>query len=109
MVEYNNKKPLEEEINNQPELISPLAELETAGSKRTWSQTLSVLISGVALFSDGYNIQITGESAFVIKITINCTLTSLPPRLHQHCHGKIIPQGSHYNNEDQTEQFYLDW
>lgn len=38
---------------------APLAELETA-KKRKWIQTLSVLIAGVALFSDGYNIQITG-------------------------------------------------
>ncbi|WVQ90779.1 hypothetical protein IAS59_004563 [Cryptococcus gattii] len=44
---------------------APLAELETP-KKRKWIQTLSVLIAGVALFSDGYNIQITGYTNTVM-------------------------------------------
>ncbi|AAW44414.1 metabolite transporter, putative [Cryptococcus deneoformans JEC21] len=44
---------------------APLAELETP-KKRKWMQTLSVLIAGVALFSDGYNIQITGYTNTVM-------------------------------------------
>ena len=35
----------------------------TTNPKKSWTQTLSVLIAGVALFSDGYNIQIAGEYA----------------------------------------------
>jgi hypothetical protein len=38
----------------------PLDDVEKP--KGRTAQLLSVLISGVALFSDGYNIQVTGES-----------------------------------------------
>ncbi|OCF38547.1 hypothetical protein I317_07681 [Kwoniella heveanensis CBS 569] len=44
---------------------APLAELE-APTRRRWAETISVLISGVALFSDGYNIQITGYTNTVM-------------------------------------------
>ncbi|WVW85152.1 hypothetical protein I302_107190 [Kwoniella bestiolae CBS 10118] len=52
----------------EQQYVAPLSELESGVSlKRTWAQTLSVLISGVALFSDGYNIQITGYTNTVMS------------------------------------------
>lgn len=39
----------------------PLDEVERPAQKGHWSQIVSVVIAGVALFSDGYNIQIAGE------------------------------------------------
>nr|XP_019013164.1 uncharacterized protein I206_02661 [Kwoniella pini CBS 10737]OCF51945.1 hypothetical protein I206_02661 [Kwoniella pini CBS 10737] len=61
---------------------APLAVLETSGSKRTWQQTLSVLISGVALFSDGYNIQITGYTNTVMaKLYPHALTTTMKTRL----------------------------
>ncbi|WRT66789.1 uncharacterized protein IL334_003752 [Kwoniella shivajii] len=61
---------------------APLAELESGSTKRTWSQTLSVLISGVALFSDGYNIQITGYTNTVMaKLYPKALTTTMKARL----------------------------
>ncbi|KAL0247457.1 hypothetical protein I308_104496 [Cryptococcus tetragattii IND107] len=54
---------------------APLAELETP-KKRKWIQTLSVLIAGVALFSDGYNIQITGYTNTVMAKLYSTALDS---------------------------------
>lgn len=70
--------------NNTPaELPSvPLEELEERPKTRG-AQLLAVLISGVALFSDGYNIQVTGKSStleHVPRLTPQPTpiLSSLP-------------------------------
>ncbi|KAK4688669.1 hypothetical protein P7C73_g1427, partial [Tremellales sp. Uapishka_1] len=50
--------------------------------KRTWTQTLSVLIAGVALFSDGYNIQIAGYMNPVLaKLYPHALTTSMKTRL----------------------------
>lgn len=41
----------------------PLDQLEKGpGTKTRFTQLLAVIVAGVALFSDGYNIQVTGES-----------------------------------------------
>ncbi|ODO09632.1 hypothetical protein I350_01843 [Cryptococcus amylolentus CBS 6273] len=55
MSTIESQEKLEEDIRPDQDVIytSALAELE-APKTRTWLQTLSVLISGVALFSDGY-------------------------------------------------------
>ncbi|WVQ83288.1 hypothetical protein IAT38_005427 [Cryptococcus sp. DSM 104549] len=58
--------PAGEEEDGTVAYASPLAELEAPSRKRTWAQTMSVLISGVALFSDGYNIQIAGYTNTVM-------------------------------------------
>lgn len=50
---------LPEQDIESPLHTAPLAERETP-KKRKWIQALSILIAGVALFSDGYNFQITG-------------------------------------------------
>ena len=44
--------------------LAPLEDVEraTRPAKGKWMQLLTVLVSGVALFSDGYNIQVTGMS-----------------------------------------------
>lgn len=39
----------------------PLDQVERKRTRGRAVQLLSVLVSGVALFSDGYNIQVTGE------------------------------------------------
>jgi hypothetical protein len=39
----------------------PLSDVERS-SKSRYTQLLAVIVAGVALFSDGYNIQVTGES-----------------------------------------------
>lgn len=65
---------------------APLAELETP-KKRKWMQTLSVLIAGVALFSDGYNIQITGTVYFLHVISRQSWWRT---RLYEHRHGKAL-------------------
>ena len=42
--------------------LAPLEDVEcaTRPSKSKWMQLMTVLVSGLALFSDGYNIQVTG-------------------------------------------------
>jgi hypothetical protein len=46
--------------------VVPLDQLESKPSRGRTFQLLSVLISGVALFSDGYNIQVTGKSLRIL-------------------------------------------
>jgi hypothetical protein len=61
----NDQKDLELDAPG-PGLLSlplgvPLDEVEQTEKRTKWSQFISVAIAGVALFSDGYNIQIAGE------------------------------------------------
>ncbi|WVO24078.1 uncharacterized protein IAS62_005442 [Cryptococcus decagattii] len=56
---------LPEQDIESPLHTAPLAERETP-KKRKWIQALSILIAGVALFSDGYNFQITGYTNTVM-------------------------------------------
>lgn len=58
--------------------LAPLEDVERASkpSKGKWMQLMTVLVSGVALFSDGYNIQVTGTSRKAIRV-VGCEIRLL--------------------------------
>lgn len=63
MSENIDKKPLEtpsKEFSDDLLREVPLGEVEHTPKSR-YTQLLAVIVAGVALFSDGYNIQVTGE------------------------------------------------
>ena len=64
------EKPLETPIKdldyNPEDTLSrvPLDDVEKAKPRSRYTQLLAVIVAGVALFSDGYNIQVTGETRY---------------------------------------------
>jgi hypothetical protein len=74
----------------------PLDDVEGKPKSRT-AQLLSVLISGVALFSDGYNIQVTGKFAPCIQSRAHLSL-------YQHCSHSALPRSDDNRNENAFDQ-----
>lgn len=64
-----NEKPLEtptKDLGTYPEDTLPRVPLDSVENgkksiRSRYTQLLAVIVAGVALFSDGYNIQVTGE------------------------------------------------
>jgi hypothetical protein len=79
----------------------PLDDLEGKPKGRT-AQLLSVLVSGVALFSDGYNIQVTGKCP-------PCLHTQAHPSLYQYCSHGSVPGPNDNRYEDPLDQFVAHW
>jgi hypothetical protein len=75
----------------------PLDDLEGKPKGRT-AQLLSVLISGVALFSDGYNIQVTGKFSPYIQCQAHLSL-------YQYCSHGAVPGSDDNRDENPLDQF----
>lgn len=86
-------------VDNSPDTLPsvPLDAIEGPPKTRA-AQLLAVLISGVALFSDGYNIQVTGAWSVVDYRTI------LTYSLHQHCPHGPVPGSDDDRDEDSIDQ-----
>jgi hypothetical protein len=61
--------------------LAPLEDVEraTRPSKSKWMQLMTVLVSGVALFSDGYNIQVTGAPFWHVVLGNHVLIVQLIP------------------------------
>jgi hypothetical protein len=79
----------------------PLDDVEGKPKGRT-AQLLSVLVSGVALFSDGYNIQVTGKFSPCIHGQAHLSL-------YQHCSHSALPRSNDNRNEDPLDQLVANW
>jgi hypothetical protein len=79
----------------------PLDDIEGRPKGRT-AQLLSVLISGVALFSDGYNIQVTGNFSPCIQSQAHLSL-------YQHCSHSALSRSDDNRNEDPLDQLVANW
>ena len=79
----------------------PLDDVEGKSKGRT-AQLLSVLVSGVALFSDGYNIQVTGKLSPLIPCLAHLSL-------HQYrSHGPLSDSNDN-RHENPLDQLVAHW
>jgi hypothetical protein len=79
----------------------PLDDVEGKPKGRT-AQLLSVLVSGVALFSDGYNIQVTGKLSPCIRSQAHLSL-------YQHCSHGALSDSDDNRDENPLDQLVAHW